>query len=447
MLGCSFIVSAPDVPGNLHHLTWLDTKLPNWYIATKLQKGRIHTFMAATKSAARSTEDTTLQVTTESGVVEDVERIPVSPTAGEQVDQSVVTRQREVRDRLRAMSEARQEAMRRQRADTIAKKALNTPSDLSTAIHLKFIPADHLFIEEGNKKYQRPLNEDRVLDIASNFEPGLFGALQVVDRGSGYYTIVDGQHRWEAFKLLKGDKAEVPCVVDTTVHNIATEASRFGGLNTRRAAPAYNALFQSRLISGDTSARAVADAIHRIGLNPASADTPVQTRGYVTAMATLERILRMGGEKALDTVLSIIHDAWLDNPDGYRSPLLEGTFNFYVRYFDTYDRNHLVKIMRQKNRQDLRNPMEILSDAQHHYAAVHSGQGTSGDQMPQSVAYVLYTLYNLNRRYGRPDELPSFQISSRVRSLTRGFVDRYRRAMGLPVRGQEITQALAHRQS
>lgn len=191
----------------------------------------------------------------------------------------------------------------------------------------KRLPVKELVVDE---RYQRPLDQARVERIAQNFEPALFGALDV-SRRNGKAAVWDGQHRLAVAKILKLDA--VPCLEHTDL-TPEREAELF--VEAQRARRGINQVdrFKARLFHGDEDAHAinmaVEDAGFRIG-NNAHREGPAFT---IRAITSLERVYRRGN---LDETLRTLHDLWGGDEKSTDGGLIEGLSQILEGYGHRFD--------------------------------------------------------------------------------------------------------------
>lgn len=113
-----------------------------------------------------------------------------------------------------------------------------------------------------DKRYQRGLNQSRVLEISRNFSWGLFGTLTVVSR-NGVFYVAEGQHRLMA-AMNRADITHVPCMV--FYHNdIKKEANLFLLINTMRKAMYTYEKINALCVTGDPVTAAVNEIIQKTG--------------------------------------------------------------------------------------------------------------------------------------------------------------------------------------
>jgi hypothetical protein len=108
-------------------------------------------------------------------------------------------------------------------------------------------------------RYQRRLWADRIARMAANWSWISCGALIVAQRSdSAVYFLIDGQHRWEAAKLVPSI-SHLPCL-KFELDEVRDEAIGFLATNTERKFPSLAEQFKALLLVGDATAQ-VADRL------------------------------------------------------------------------------------------------------------------------------------------------------------------------------------------
>jgi hypothetical protein len=116
---------------------------------------------------------------------------------------------------------------------------------MEIAVHKLVIP------DQGDEGYQREAVTGHSARIAANFDWRLFGVLDVVRRADydGRLEVADGGNRLRAV-LMRGDIAEVPCIVHIANSN-EEAASIFTGINVNRRAISFAPLHKAMLLAQD----------------------------------------------------------------------------------------------------------------------------------------------------------------------------------------------------
>jgi ParB-like nuclease domain len=145
-------------------------------------------------------------------------------------------------------------------------------------VPVKNEPGELLRIDKSrlhiDRSYQRKLWPNRITRIAANWSWVSCGALIVSHRGDGHYFIIDGQHRWEAAKLVKYI-TDLPCLC-FELDRVHDEAIGFLAANTERKYPSLAEQFKALMIAQDPVAliaQRLAESCGRRISAPAGADT------------------------------------------------------------------------------------------------------------------------------------------------------------------------------
>lgn len=155
-----------------------------------------------------------------------------------------------------------------------------TPTVLTTAgirrggrwqqvfIPVKNVPGELVRIDKHqltvDLSYQRRLDRPRVAQMAANWSWVSCGALIVATHerdGEARYSIMDGQHRWEAAMLID-EIADLPCLA-FPLDELKDEAIGFLASNVSRKLPSLADQFKALIIAGNPEA-AVADKLARL---------------------------------------------------------------------------------------------------------------------------------------------------------------------------------------
>jgi hypothetical protein len=102
-------------------------------------------------------------------------------------------------------------------------------------------------------RYQRDLNENRAIAIASKFNWVRFGVLSVARREDGSLWVFDGQTRLHAVKKIQGIQS-VPCVVFDMGNSLQREAMAFIEINKGSKAVAGLDNYRALLAADDPTA-------------------------------------------------------------------------------------------------------------------------------------------------------------------------------------------------
>lgn len=173
---------------------------------------------------------------------------------------------------------------------------------------------------------QRDLRPHRVTELASHFDPELFGH-PVVSMRAGYYYVIDGNHRIAAVKLYLGDgweKQEITCRVYSDLSE-ADEAELYLGLNNQLAQSAFDK-FKVGVTAGLPTELAVKHAVERAGL------TISRNRGdgNLSAVSTLLRIHARADVATVERTLRLVYQSF--GTPGLTNPVIDGMALICERY-------------------------------------------------------------------------------------------------------------------
>lgn len=179
------------------------------------------------------------------------------------------------------------------------------------------------------------------LPMASSYDQALVGILEVSRRSEDEYAVLDGQHRWAAYRdycFAREDSPHIACRVHTGL-SLAEEADLYHRLNTTRKQLTGWDRWVARRAAGeqavaDIEATATAHGF-TIGMTTAS--------GVLRATKSAENVVALGGLGLLHEVLGIIRAAYGDDQDGLDAGIIFGLGHVLHAYpRDDLDRGRLV---------------------------------------------------------------------------------------------------------
>lgn len=180
---------------------------------------------------------------------------------------------------------------------------------------------------EIDPAYQRTLeaaaSQTLVRQIAMFWNWDLCQPLVVARRDDGRLYVIDGQHRLEAARM-RGDIHQLPAVV-VQYASVADEAASFVNLNQRRRPLNRLQIYRAALASGDDEARKIQAALEVVGLRiGTSPDVMIQKPGTIVCLPSLEKCLRVHGEKALAASLRVMADSYPGEKLRYAGTIFPG---------------------------------------------------------------------------------------------------------------------------
>jgi len=289
---------------------------------------------------------------------------PVGPTprearrlnvSAERVQQGIDNRRAALMKRLEERRVARQEE--RDRAIREAAARAGDPDDNVT---LEKIRLGDITVAQS---FQRLLDEDRAVGYAMDFSWEAFQAVSVnrvktqvpVDPNDPegpteereIIDLTDGQHRLYAALLCFGEDVLVKCVVT----NLTTKAKRarlFIRINDERTGLNYNTKFRARLeAEDDEPAEQVMALLASFHLDYTKPGETRNLPGRVTAVSTVESMVRQGGVTSARAALSVLKECFGDDPVAYRDYMMAGMWQFCVRYDGLYNRERLIAALKR----------------------------------------------------------------------------------------------------
>lgn len=225
------------------------------------------------------------------------------------------------------------------------------------------------------ERYNREVDRNEVKKIAAMFDPSLVGLI-VVSFRDGNYTVIDGQHRVTALRVLR--IKDVMCQVFNGL-TYEEEAKLFVELNTSKNRKALNAydfmkgLYESR----DPVVREMFDIVHHFGFEISAS---VGDNKLACAHAIYQIIKRNGAETLAD-VFAITKEAWGGDRDALRGQILQGIAHLLINYAGKIEKARLPQKLKTVT------PMKILAEAK---------SDTLGGQTKTKVARQMLKYYNLN---------------------------------------------------
>lgn len=194
----------------------------------------------------------------------------------------------------------------------------------------EMLPESLLWI---NPAYQRWVSERHVNDIATNFDPNVFGALIVSHRDDGggdRYAVVDGQHRLLALRLVAPSDIAAPCSIRDGL-SVEDEASIFWKMNKTRLQVSGSAEFKARLIAREPIALGINEIATKYGVYMQQKGPGPLGLREVGAFSSVEEIYIAGH---LDRVFRIMTEGWGQERGVLRAKYIRGIYRFLV------ERNH-----------------------------------------------------------------------------------------------------------
>lgn len=242
-------------------------------------------------------------------------------------------------------------------------------------VYVMALDVDEIF---ADPTYQRELDKPRARKMAETWNRRAVGVIEVSDRGPDAeprYAVIDGQHRWAAAQLI-----EPPPVLVVNVHEGLTledEAKLFDQLNRNRKQTNTWDHWKARRAAGEEAVLEIERVVLRNGLDVDMSPND----GRISCVATLEKIVKLGGLDLLHDTLALITEVWGERREGLDSMIINGVaLVLWYLYLDL-DLKRLGQVMLGVN------PHQLKANA-HQLRELTPGSGA----VRTSIA--LMTLYN-----------------------------------------------------
>lgn len=191
---------------------------------------------------------------------------------------------------------------------------------MTTAIHgkppqLDYVPVAQIYTDHN---YQRELDDRRVQKLVKAFAWSKFGAISLIQNGEDKFSVVDGQHRLEAVRLLGFDR--VPASI-TTAGQVRTEAEIFLALNRDRKNVTPVERYWAGLAAEDPATVRAKQLLDACGCEVSPAPG-VKKPNYTNAISALLRSIDYYGESATQQAIEIIRAAWPEDVNALRGVMI-----------------------------------------------------------------------------------------------------------------------------
>ena len=122
---------------------------------------------------------------------------------------------------------------------------------------LDWVDTDLLQVDNSYQRSIEGVRSQIIIDnIIKNFSWSEFSPITVAKTDTGFYNVIDGQHRFVAASKLKIEKLPCWIIKKTTV---ADEADTFIGINKNRVQVNNFSMFKARLAKGEEDAVSIQD--------------------------------------------------------------------------------------------------------------------------------------------------------------------------------------------
>lgn len=204
-------------------------------------------------------------------------------------------------------------------------------------VYMAQLPLSDLIVDQ---RYQRLVNPNRIKAMIADFRPGAVGALDVSQRASHTYAVIDGQHRLEVLREVC-PRELVNCVVHTHLTAV-DEAELFHISNARRDKPRPLDRFRARLFYQEPLAVEIARIVTAAGLRIDLSKSHSGSGEDIDAVGALEKIYTGGGETVLMQCLTVLPRIWPDEPYALSGDVLHGMATVLITFGDSVNLDRLT---------------------------------------------------------------------------------------------------------
>lgn len=186
--------------------------------------------------------------------------------------------------------------------------------------------------------YQRDIKFDRIKEIATNWDWGLFNPPCVSFR-DGMYNIIDGQNTVAAAKMRFGSGKEIPCKLKTKLKNEAEESKWFVDEIKKGIKQSLETIYNARLLSKiDNSLNNLVNDLNKVGFI-LKINIP-NGKNVISALVTIENIHNNMSSEDFITCFKILKDTWNGDNKSLEASFMNGVVKFYKtfstdEYFDS----------------------------------------------------------------------------------------------------------------
>lgn len=277
------------------------------------------------------------------------------------------------------------------------------------------VPVGQMFVDQG---YARDLKPGHLKRILSEINVNGFGVILLSLRDDGRFAILDGQHRWEAAKILGVKEMIARVYIDLTYEEEAALYTIFA----RHMAQSTMDRFKAGVEAGDPTCTAVAIAAARLGLKV----TKDPGDGNIQSVGKMIQIYERYGQEMLEIVLKTLYAAFGRKQSAYQAPMLWGVAVFTLRFVEHADWVRVVARLKAEGVLSLTQRAQMLRQSIN-----------PGGQRDVSMGQVIHSVYNLRSRTPIPEwyevhgggrsndlaQLPSIMTPEIRLRMRKAFVD------------------------
>ena len=196
-------------------------------------------------------------------------------------------------------------------------------------------------------RYQRPRKNTLIATIAQAPSWEAFGVPVCFRRANGMLYCADGQQRLAGVMESEKPPKEVP-IVWFPMHELADEAGVFVMINEWRKQLQPIEKHKGKIQAGDEAALAIEKAVTQAGftIDTGVSYGPAHAR-TIQAVAGVGVIYNRIGEEGLLQTLTVIRDAWPDDPRALSTHILRGVAELIEEQGENYNRAKLTTALKK----------------------------------------------------------------------------------------------------
>ncbi len=207
---------------------------------------------------------------------------------------------------------------------------------------------------KSDMDYQRPVDMKRVNKIVKDFDERLLNRVKVSKRGE-YYYIVDGQHTFEALKIMhEGEDFLVDCLVFEGLTK-EEEAVLFARQNGYSKPVSKRDQLKALYTANDKTIMEIMRLVEQAGLE-ISFMSRSNGPNKIVAVVKLEKIYQNMENEDFVNMLTAIRKAWHGDKDSLAAEILGGMYLFYKIYKGQFNEKKLIERLSKVK------PMIIIRD-------------------------------------------------------------------------------------
>ena len=210
---------------------------------------------------------------------------------------------------------------------------------------MDWIELDKLSVDSS---YQRDTLSRRsiqnIIKIRDNFSFCKCSPLTVVNLGNDHFSIIDGQHRFEAAKQL-GDINSLPCwIIPQTPNN--KQADAFIDINKNRVSITAYAVYKAEVVAGEIKALMVDDFCRKNNITIPKNSVIGSAPNVTNALQTIKLLLKQGKEENLAYAIKILRTAFPFKPGQLQSKIIKALVDIHIQHAGKINDNILISSLR-----------------------------------------------------------------------------------------------------